>query len=96
MGLNVNILTNLCDLFESGYDYFVQFSQSVCWCRNAYGEHFILKCCTRLIMSWVCDTYIFCSLLQTGYTLYERVIRPAEVGVTQAVENDAAENNDQA
>lgn len=35
-------------------------------------------------------------VLKSGYTLYERVIRPAEVGVTQAVENDAAENNDQA
>lgn len=35
-------------------------------------------------------------VLKSGYTLYERVIRPAEVGVTQAVENDRAENNDQA
>lgn len=26
--------------------------------------------------------------LQAGYVLHERVIRPAEVGVTQAVEND--------
>lgn len=72
-------------------------SQSVCWARNAYGQYFILKCCPRPIRPWVCDTYIFCSpILQSGYTLYERVIRPAEVGVTQAVENDRAENNDQA
>ncbi|XWS51821.1 hypothetical protein CRYUN_Cryun11dG0015300 [Craigia yunnanensis] len=28
-----------------------------------------------------------------GYMLYDRVIRPAEVGVTQAPDNDAAENN---
>lgn len=35
-------------------------------------------------------------VLKSGYTLYERVIRPAEVGVTQAVENDGAENNEQA
>ena len=30
--------------------------------------------------------------LQSGYMLYDRVIRPAEVGVTQAVENDATED----
>ncbi|KAJ4725173.1 GrpE protein-like [Melia azedarach] len=35
-------------------------------------------------------------VLKPGYTLYERVIRPAEVGVTQAVENDATTENDQA
>jgi len=29
--------------------------------------------------------------LQAGYMLYDRVIRPAEVGVTQAVEDE--ENN---
>ncbi|XP_044473691.1 grpE protein homolog 2, mitochondrial-like isoform X3 [Mangifera indica] len=33
-------------------------------------------------------------VLKSGYTLYERVIRPAEVGVTQAVEGDAANNNE--
>lgn len=31
-------------------------------------------------------------VLKSGYTLYDRVIRPAEVGVSQAVENDAAED----
>ncbi|PON39383.1 GrpE nucleotide exchange factor [Parasponia andersonii] len=30
-------------------------------------------------------------VLKPGYVLYDRVIRPAEVGVTQAVENDAAD-----
>ncbi|XP_044497894.1 grpE protein homolog 1, mitochondrial-like [Mangifera indica] len=33
-------------------------------------------------------------VLKSGYTLYERVIRPAEVGVTQAVEDNVAENNE--
>ncbi|KAK8527182.1 hypothetical protein V6N13_085038 [Hibiscus sabdariffa] len=32
-------------------------------------------------------------VLKAGYMLYDRVIRPAEVGVTQALDNDAAENN---
>ncbi|XP_021288228.1 uncharacterized protein LOC110419481 isoform X2 [Herrania umbratica] len=32
-------------------------------------------------------------VLKAGYMLYDRVIRPAEVGVTQALGNDAAENN---
>ncbi|XWS09750.1 hypothetical protein CRYUN_Cryun39dG0016100 [Craigia yunnanensis] len=32
-------------------------------------------------------------VLKVGYMLYDRVIRPAEVGVTQAPDNDAAENN---
>ncbi|XWS51819.1 hypothetical protein CRYUN_Cryun11dG0015300 [Craigia yunnanensis] len=32
-------------------------------------------------------------VLKAGYMLYDRVIRPAEVGVTQAPDNDAAENN---
>ncbi|GMI63780.1 mitochondrial GrpE 1 [Hibiscus trionum] len=32
-------------------------------------------------------------VLKAGYMLYDRVIRPAEVGVTQATENDAAENS---
>ncbi|GMI65453.1 mitochondrial GrpE 1 [Hibiscus trionum] len=32
-------------------------------------------------------------VLKSGYMLYDRVIRPAEVGVTQALDNDAAENN---
>ncbi|KAK9024739.1 hypothetical protein V6N11_004895 [Hibiscus sabdariffa] len=31
-------------------------------------------------------------VLKAGYMLYDRVIRPAEVGVTQATDNDAAEN----
>ncbi|XP_075671265.1 grpE protein homolog 2, mitochondrial isoform X1 [Castanea sativa] len=31
-------------------------------------------------------------VLKSGYMLYDRVIRPAEVGVTQAVENDATED----
>lgn len=31
--------------------------------------------------------YLFIFVLQSGYTLYDRVIRPAEVGVTQAVES---------
>ncbi|XP_031286548.1 grpE protein homolog 1, mitochondrial [Pistacia vera] len=33
-------------------------------------------------------------VLKLGYTLYERVIRPAEVGVTQAVEDNAAEKKE--
>ncbi|KAJ0045667.1 hypothetical protein Pint_04059 [Pistacia integerrima] len=33
-------------------------------------------------------------VLKSGYTLYERVIRPAEVGVTQAVEDNAAEKKE--
>ncbi|XP_007020705.2 PREDICTED: protein GrpE isoform X2 [Theobroma cacao] len=32
-------------------------------------------------------------VLKAGYMLYDRVIRPAEVGVTQELGNDAAENN---
>ncbi|XP_039029307.1 grpE protein homolog 2, mitochondrial-like [Hibiscus syriacus] len=32
-------------------------------------------------------------VLKPGYMLYDRVIRPAEVGVAQALNNDAAENN---
>ncbi|KAL4309908.1 hypothetical protein GQ457_01G006610 [Hibiscus cannabinus] len=32
-------------------------------------------------------------VLKAGYMLYDRVIRPAEVGVTRALDNDAAENN---
>ncbi|KAK8622946.1 hypothetical protein V6N13_117843 [Hibiscus sabdariffa] len=32
-------------------------------------------------------------VLKVGYMLYDRVIRPAEVGVTQALDNDAAEND---
>ncbi|XVE50738.1 hypothetical protein DITRI_Ditri01bG0187400 [Diplodiscus trichospermus] len=32
-------------------------------------------------------------VLKAGYMLYDRVIRPAEVGVTQDVDSDAAENN---
>ncbi|XVF03779.1 hypothetical protein REPUB_Repub05bG0022500 [Reevesia pubescens] len=32
-------------------------------------------------------------VLKAGYMLYDRVIRPAEVGVTQALDSDAAENN---
>lgn len=32
-------------------------------------------------------------VLKAGYMLYDRVLRPAEVGVTQAVENDATEAN---
>lgn len=32
---------------------------------------------------------IFSCMLQAGYMLYDRVLRPAEVGVTQAEENDA-------
>ncbi|GMJ05063.1 mitochondrial GrpE 2 [Hibiscus trionum] len=32
-------------------------------------------------------------VLKAGYMLYDRVIRPAEVGVTQALDNNAAENN---
>ncbi|KAE8723545.1 Co-chaperone GrpE family protein [Hibiscus syriacus] len=32
-------------------------------------------------------------VLKAGYMLYDRVIRPAEVGVTQATDNDAAENS---
>ncbi|XP_022753093.1 uncharacterized protein LOC111301577 [Durio zibethinus] len=32
-------------------------------------------------------------VLKSGYMLYDRVIRAAEVGVTQALDNDAAENN---
>ena len=35
-----------------------------------------------------------CSCFQAGYMLYDRVIRPAEVGVTQAVEDDNATEND--
>jgi len=29
------------------------------------------------------------SFLQAGYMLYDRVLRPAEVGVTQEVDNEA-------
>lgn len=36
---------------------------------------------------------VFILLLQPGYMLYERVLRPAEVGVTQAAENDTQDNN---
>ncbi|GMJ15985.1 mitochondrial GrpE 1 [Hibiscus trionum] len=32
-------------------------------------------------------------VLKAGYMLYDRVIRPAEVGVTQATDSDATENN---
>ncbi|XVF77357.1 hypothetical protein PTKIN_Ptkin14bG0036400 [Pterospermum kingtungense] len=32
-------------------------------------------------------------VLKAGYVLYDRVIRPAEVGVTRAADNEAAENN---
>ncbi|XP_039057263.1 grpE protein homolog 1, mitochondrial-like isoform X2 [Hibiscus syriacus] len=32
-------------------------------------------------------------VLKAGYMLYDRVIRPAEVGVTQATDNDATENS---
>lgn len=40
-----------------------------------------------------CCSYSFLAFeLQSGYMLYDRVIRPAEVGVTQAVENDATED----
>lgn len=31
------------------------------------------------------------AVLQSGYMLYDRVIRPAEVGVTQAVEDNEAD-----
>ncbi|KAJ4849374.1 hypothetical protein Tsubulata_043056 [Turnera subulata] len=34
------------------------------------------------------------AVLKAGYILYDRVIRPAEVGVTAAVENDAEAKND--
>lgn len=30
---------------------------------------------------------LFCMWLQSGYLLYDRVIRPAEVGVTEALDN---------
>ncbi|KAJ8754994.1 hypothetical protein K2173_015506 [Erythroxylum novogranatense] len=33
------------------------------------------------------------AVLKTGYMLYDRVIRPAEVGVTRALENDTEANN---
>ncbi|KAK8579078.1 hypothetical protein V6N13_142311 [Hibiscus sabdariffa] len=33
-------------------------------------------------------------VLKAGYMLYDRVIRPAEVGVTQATDNDATEKSD--
>lgn len=37
--------------------------------------------------------YIFLVfVLQSGYLLYDRVVRPAEVGVIQAVENAAEDS----
>lgn len=31
-------------------------------------------------------------ILQPGYMLHDRVLRPAEVGVTKEVENDVSDN----
>lgn len=39
---------------------------------------------------------LYVLVLQAGYMLHERVIRPAEVGVTEAVDNKEAEQGSEA
>lgn len=47
----------------------------------------------QLLDRYINDSLLSYFVLQSGYMLYDRVIRPAEVGVTQAAETkeDASE-----
>lgn len=70
-------------------------------CRfGRFDTRIIIKTLVRMawIIGYLCSSHnslmtamLHNFVLQPGYMLFDRVIRPAEVGVTQEAENDAAD-----